>query len=59
MRKPRMTKSEKAFVERINAIVFATPEYRNGGAYLDRKTMATLPDADQKLWLKLVSTKTR
>jgi hypothetical protein len=58
-RKPRMTKSEKAFVERISAIVFATPEIRNGQAYLDRKAFATLPDADRKLFIDLLIDKTR
>ncbi len=59
MRKPRMTKSEKAFVERISAIVFATPEIRNGQAYLDRKAFATLSPEDQKRFIYLVMDKTR
>lgn len=59
MRKPRMTKSEKAFVERVSAIVFATPEIRNGQAYLDRKAFATLPEADRKQYLDLLIGKTR
>ncbi len=58
-RKPRMTKSEKAFVERISAIVFATPEIRNGQAYLDRKAFATLSPEDQKRLIYLVVDKTR
>lgn len=59
MPKLRMTKSEKAFVERINAIVFATPEIRNGNRYLDRKTFDLLSQETQDRYLKLVSTKTR
>lgn len=59
MRKPRMTKSEKAFVERVSAIVFATPEIRNGVSYLDRKTFALLPQVAQDRYLNLLLTKTR
>lgn len=58
MRKPRMTKSEKAFVREIQALVFATPEIRNGKEYLDRKTFGELPKDIQTTWLRLVSTKT-
>jgi hypothetical protein len=59
MPKPRMTKSEKAFTERVHAIVFATPEIRNGVSYLDRKTFALLPEVAQKRYLNLLATKTR
>ena len=59
MRKPRMTKIEKAFVERISAVVFATPEIRNGQKYLDRKAFATLPETDRRLFIDLVMGKTR
>ncbi len=58
-RKPRMTKSEKAFVERISAIVFATPEIRNGQAYLDRKTFALLSKETQDRYWDLLIHKTR
>jgi hypothetical protein len=58
-RKPRMTRSEKAFVEWASRIVFATPEIRNGQAYLDRKAFATLPEADRKLFIDLLIDKTR
>ena len=58
-RKPRMTKSEKAFVERVSAIVFATPEIRNGQKYLDRKAFATLPNVEQKQYIDLIIGKTR
>jgi hypothetical protein len=54
-----MTKSEKAFVERISAIVFATPEIRDGQKYLDRKAFATLPNVEQKQFIDLVIVKTR
>jgi hypothetical protein len=59
MRKPRMNKSEKAFVERVSAIVFATPEIRNGQRYLDRKTFALLSDVTRDRYLTLLMTKTR
>lgn len=59
MRKPRMTKSEKAFVERVSAIVFATPEIRDGQKYLDRKAFATLPIVEQRLFVDLIIGKTR
>lgn len=58
MAKPRMTKSEKAFVREIQALVFATPEIRNGNKFLDRKTFGELPKDIQATWLRLVSTKT-
>jgi hypothetical protein len=59
MSKPRMTKSEKEFMSRIHAIVFATPEVRNGQNYLDRQTFAKLPELDQKKFLYLLMNKTR
>lgn len=59
MRKPRMTRSEKAFMAWANAIVFATPEIRNGQAYLDRKAWATLSKENQDRYLTLMLTKTR
>ena len=54
-----MTKAEKAFTERIHAIVFATPEIRNGVSYLDRKAFALLPEVAQKRYIDLLMTKTR
>lgn len=59
MPKPRMTKAEKAFTERVHAIVFATPEIRNGVSYLDRKTFALLPEVAQKRYMDLILNKTR
>jgi hypothetical protein len=59
MPKKRMTKAEKAFTERIHAIVFATPEIRNGVSYLDRKTFALLPKVAQDRYIDLLLTKTR
>ena len=58
-RKPRMNKAEKAFVERVSSIVFATPEIRNGQKYLDRKAFATLSPENQKRFIDLVIGKTR
>ncbi len=54
-----MTKAEKAFVERVSAIVFATPEIRNGQRYLDRKTFALLSQETQDRYRNLLFTKTR
>jgi hypothetical protein len=59
MAKPRMTKSEKIFVERITKFVFATPEIRNGVKYLDRETFALLSPETQNKFLTLIATKTR
>jgi hypothetical protein len=59
MRKPRMTKSEKAFVERVSSIVFATPEIRNGQRYLDRKTFSLLSKETQDRYWDLLIHKTR
>jgi hypothetical protein len=54
-----MTKSEKQFMERVHAIVFATPEIRNGQKYLDRKTFALLPLQARERWTYLILNKTR
>lgn len=59
MRKPRMTRSEKAFMAWANAILFATPEIRNGEKYLDRKAWATLSKENQTRYLHLAIDKTR
>lgn len=59
MRKPRMNKEEKAFVERVSSFVFATPEIRDGKKYLDRKTFALLSNETQKRYLDLLVSKTR
>lgn len=59
MPKPRMTKNEKAFVERISKFVFATPEVRNGKNYLDRQTFHLLSAETQDRYLTLLTTKTR
>ena len=58
-RKPRMNKAEKAFVERVSSIVFATPEIRNGVSYLDRKTFALLSPETKDRYLDLLMKKTR
>lgn len=54
-----MTKSEKAFVERISTFVFATPEIRNGHRFLDRQTFALLSKETQDRYLTLLTTKTK
>lgn len=58
MRKPRMTKSERSFYLEVSALVFATPEIRDGKRYLDRQTFHTLPKFAQKRWLELSVSKT-
>jgi hypothetical protein len=59
MAKPRMNKAEKAFVERVSSIVFATPEIRNGQKYLDRKTFALLSAETRDRYLTLLVSKTK
>jgi len=59
MRKPRYTKAEKAFMDRIHSIVFATPEIRNGQKYLDRKTFSLLSQETKDRWTDLLINKTR
>jgi hypothetical protein len=54
-----MTKAEKAFVERVSSIVFATPEIRNGQRYLDRKTFGLLSAETRDRYLTMLVTKTR
>lgn len=58
MRKPRMTKAERSFYDAITALVFATPEVRNGKNYLDRKAFATLSPAVRAKWIDLQVNKT-
>jgi len=58
-RKPRMTSAEKAFVERISKFVFETPEIRDGGRWLDRKTFHLLSAETQDRYRTLLATKTR
>jgi hypothetical protein len=59
MRKPRLTKAERAFMDRVHSIVFATPELRNGNRYLDRKTFALLSEETRNRFLDLTVSKTR
>jgi hypothetical protein len=59
MPKPRMTKIEKAFMERVNAIVFNPPMVRNGVRYLNTDTFNALPEHAQKRYMDLVINKTR
>lgn len=56
--KARMTKSERKFFDEVTAIVFATPEVRDGKNYMDRKAFAALPEETQKRWLALSVKKT-
>lgn len=59
MPKPRMTQNEKAFFERVNAIVFNPAMVRNGVRYLNTNTFNALPEATQKRYLDLTINKTR
>lgn len=59
MPKPRMTKIEKAFMERVNAIVFNPPMVRNGVRYLNTDAFNALPEHAQKRYMDLVINKTR
>jgi hypothetical protein len=59
MKKMRMTKAEKAFVEKISKIISANPEIRNGKRYIDRKAFNALPENQQKAFTHLILTKTR
>jgi hypothetical protein len=58
MPKPRMTKSEKAFVQRVNAIVFNPPMLINGKRTLNTTTFNAMPQTAQDRYLKLVFSKT-
>jgi hypothetical protein len=59
MRKPRMTKSEKAFMEKVGAMIFAQPEIRNGQKFMDRKAFAMLSKEVQDKFWELHLNKTR
>lgn len=59
MRKPRMTKSEKAFMERVNAIVFNPAVIRDGKRYMNVTTFNALPEHVQKQYRDLLLNKTR
>lgn len=58
MKKSRMTKAERKFFDAITALVFATPEVRNGKNYLDRKAFNVLPKDVQTKWIDLQVNKT-
>jgi len=59
MRKLRMTKTEKLFVERISALVSKHPEIRNGVSYIDRTALDYLKPEIKNQYLTLLATKTR
>lgn len=54
-----MTKSEKAFMDRVNAIVFNPPMMRDGVRYLNTNTFDALPEHAQKRYMDLLIGKTR
>jgi len=59
MPKPRMTKAEKAFTERIHAIVFNPAMIRDGKRYMNTNTFNALPEHAQKRYMDLILNKTR
>lgn len=59
MPKKRMTKSEKAFMERVNAIVFNPAMIRDGKRYMNTNTFNALPEQAQKRYMDLILNKTR
>lgn len=59
MRKPRMTKTEKQFIERIGKFVFETPRIVNGVKFMDVDTFNLLSKETQDKFLTLTLTKTR
>jgi hypothetical protein len=60
MRKPRMTKSEKQFVERIVELCFSNPDYRKGNiTECDIRKFNTLTSDEQHKFFYLINYKTR
>ena len=60
MRKPRMTKSEKAFVNSVIELAFRNPELREGNATrIDLEKFNTLSVEDQNKFFTLTINKTR
>jgi hypothetical protein len=58
-RKPRMTKAEKLFTERISALISKHPEIRNGVKYIDRTALDYLKPEIKQQYLDLLIHKTR
>lgn len=54
-----MTKSEKAFTERVHAIVFNPAMIRDGKRYMNTNTFNALPEHAQKRYMDLILNKTR
>ena len=59
MKKSRMTKAEKAFVERVTAIVFNPAMIRDGKRYMNTNTFHAMPETAQKRYMDLIGNKTR
>lgn len=60
MRKPRMTKTEKQFVNSVIELAFSNPEFRNGKTTnCDVEKFNTLSESDQNKFFTLINTKTR
>ena len=58
-RKPRMTKSEKMFAERITALISKHPEIRGGTKFIDRTALNYLKPEIKEQYLNLLIHKTR
>lgn len=53
-----MTKAERGFVERVNAIVFNPAMIRDGKRYMNTNTFNALPEHAQKRYMDLITSKT-
>lgn len=58
-RKPRMTKSEKLFMQKIHSIVFAEPRIENGKKFMNVDAFNSLSQDDQNKFWHLHFNKTR
>jgi len=58
-RKPRMTKAEKLFCERITALISKHPEIRGGVRFIDRTALNYLKPEIKEQYLTLLIQKTR
>lgn len=60
MRKPRMNKSEKEFVNSVIQLAFTNPELREGNSTrIDLEKFHTLSVENQNKFFQLITTKTR
>ena len=59
MPKPRMTKAEKLFTSRINALISKHPEIRGGTKFIDRTALDYLKPEIKEQYFHLLIHKTR